>query len=141
MRIEPSAPRPLACRFSRCRPRENGSVRLFAGTGGYGDGEQLRDFVFVDDVVNVNLYFLDNPRKNGIFNVGTGHCQSFNDVAIAVVNYCRKSSNRDVVSLEEAVSGAEISYFPQPEALHGKYQSYTCADLDLLRKSGFDQPF
>jgi len=120
---------------------DNAKVRLFTGTGGYGDGEQLRDFVYVQDVVDVNLFYLDNPSVSGIFNVGTGHCQSFNDVALAVINYCRKSRDLSEVNLGEAVNNKEIIYFPPPDALHGKYQSYTCADLGLLRQSGYDQPF
>ena len=120
---------------------ESGSIRLFTGTGGYGDGEQLRDFVYVQDVVAVNLYFLDNPSKSGIFNVGTGNCQSFNDVGLAVVNHCRASRGDTEVSLDEAVDNGEITYISPPEALEGKYQSYTCADLELLKKTGYDLGF
>src|SRR5688572_10608831 len=64
----------------------NARVRLFEGSAGYGPGEQIRDFVSVDDAVQVNLHFLDNPKASGIFNVGTGRAQSFNDVAVATVN-------------------------------------------------------
>jgi len=70
--------------------RASGKVRLFEGSGGYADGEQRRDFVSVEDAVAVNLYFLDHPRQSGIFNVGTGAAQSFNDVAVATVNACRR---------------------------------------------------
>src|SRR6266849_1589453 len=66
-------------------------VRPFVGSGGYGDGEQRRDFISVEDVTNVNLHFLDHPELSGIFNVGTGRAQSFNDVALATINCCRNA--------------------------------------------------
>ena len=72
--------------------REQGKVRLFGEYGGYGPGEQKRDFVFIDDVVAVNLWFLDHPEKSGIFNLGTGRAQPFNDVALAVVNALQPGS-------------------------------------------------
>ncbi len=121
--------------------RESGKVRLFTGSAGYGDGEQLRDFVYVDDVTSVNMYLLDNPDVSGIFNVGTGQCQSFNDVAQAVINCTRESSGKPAVSLDDAVSSGEITYIPMPDALQGKYQSYTRADLTRLRSTGYDAEF
>lgn len=121
--------------------KNEGKVKPFSRTDGYGDGEQIRDFVFIDDVVNVNLYFLDNPEISGIYNVGTGQGQSFNDVALAVINNCRKQDNRNPVSLSEALSTGEITYFPMPEALNGKYQSYTQADLKKLNYRGYNDPF
>ena len=66
--------------------RGAGHVRLFAGSGGYGDGEQRRDFVSVEDCVKVNLFLLDHPATSGIFNVGTGAAQTFNEEAVATVN-------------------------------------------------------
>ena len=69
--------------------REHGKVKLFGEYGGYGPGMQSRDFVYVDDVVAVNLWFLQNPGKSGIFNLGTGRAQPFNDVAVAAVNAAR----------------------------------------------------
>ena len=69
--------------------REQGQVKLFGDYGGYAAGEQLRDFVYVDDVVAVNLWFLEHPRGSGVFNLGTGRAQTFNDVARATVNACR----------------------------------------------------
>jgi nucleoside-diphosphate-sugar epimerase len=78
-----------------------GRVRLFEGSGGYGPGEQIRDFVFVDDVVAVNLFFLDRPELSGIFNVGTGRAQSFNDVAAATINAVRRARGEKALSLEE----------------------------------------
>ncbi len=69
--------------------REAGSVRLFGAYGGYGAGEQQRDFVYVGDVVAANLWFLEHPERSGVFNLGTGRAQTFNEVARATVNACR----------------------------------------------------
>ena len=106
--------------------REHGEARLFEGSGGYEDGEQLRDFVYVDDVSAVNMWFLDNPRTSGIFNCGTGKAQSFNDVANAVIEHRGKG---------------RIKYVSFPEHLKGAYQSYTQANLSALRASGCDVEF
>jgi ADP-L-glycero-D-manno-heptose 6-epimerase len=104
----------------------DGEVRLFEGSGGYGDGEQQRDFVYVDDVCEVNLWFLEHPEASGIFNTGTGRAQTFNDVANAVIGYHGRGA---------------IRYIPFPEQLKGAYQSYTEADLSALRASGCDVEF
>lgn len=100
--------------------------RLFAGCDGYGDGEQRRDFIYVDDAVDVNLWFMDNPDRSGIVNLGTGRCQSFNDVANAVIAWYGRG---------------EIEYIPFPDHLRGRYQSYTEADIQALRSLGYDKPF
>ncbi|MES2362207.1 MAG: ADP-glyceromanno-heptose 6-epimerase [Pseudomonadota bacterium] len=118
-----------------------GKVKLFGEYGGYGAGGQMRDFVFIDDVVAVNLWFLDNPQASGIFNLGTGRAQPFNDVAIAVVNTLRQSQNNAPLSLDEAARGGLIDYIAFPPALVGKYQSYTQADLSALRAAGCDHVF
>ena len=118
-----------------------GKVRLFEGSHGYPNGGQLRDFVFVEDVVRVNLHFLDHPEKSGIFNLGSGRAQSFNDVAAAVVNGCRALKNEAALSLEEIVRQGFLEYVPFPDALKGKYQAYTQADLTHLRAAGYDAPF
>lgn len=118
-----------------------GKVRLFGEYGGYGPGGQMRDFVFIDDVVAVNLWFLDHPEKSGIFNLGTGRAQPFNDVAIAVINTLRQGQNVALLSLEEAVHGGMIDYITFPAALVGKYQSYTQADLSALRAAGCQHVF
>jgi ADP-L-glycero-D-manno-heptose 6-epimerase len=104
----------------------DGEARLFEGSDGYGDGEQLRDFVYIDDVCDVNLWFLDNPEVSGIFNTGTGRAQSFNDVAKAVIAWHGKG---------------KIRYIPFPDHLKGAYQSYTQADLRQLRACGCDVEF
>lgn len=121
--------------------REHGKVKLFAGCDGYGNGEQRRDFVSVEDVVKVNLHFLDNPKQSGIFNLGTGRAQSFNELATANVNACRRHEGKPALSLEQLVAEGIVEYIPFPEALVGKYQSYTEADIAKLRATGYDAPF
>ncbi|HYF17035.1 MAG TPA: ADP-glyceromanno-heptose 6-epimerase [Ramlibacter sp.] len=117
--------------------REQGKVRLFGEYGGYGPGEQRRDFVFVDDVVAVNLWFFDRPEKSGIFNLGTGRAQPFNDVATAVVSTLTGTEH----TAASAVAAGLLEYIPFPDALRGKYQSYTQADLSVLRAAGCDHAF
>ena len=121
--------------------RANGKVKLFEGSGGYGNGEQLRDFVSVDDAVEVNLFFLDNPKASGIFNVGTGHAETFNEVARATVNAVRRARNDREMTLDEMKSAGVIEYVPFPPQLVGKYQSYTQADMSALRAAGYRAPF
>jgi len=106
--------------------KKDGKVSLFDGTDGYGPGEQRRDFVYVKDIVNVNVWFYDNPQHSGIFNIGTGRSQSFNDVANAVINWHQQGS---------------INYVPFPDHLKGRYQSFTEADLSFLRNIGYDGEF
>ena len=121
--------------------RAEGRVKLFEGCGGYANGGQLRDFVSIEDVVKVNMYFLDNPHKSGIFNLGTGQAQSFNDVAVATINTLRVAESKPVLGLVEMQQQGLISYIPFPEQLRGKYQSYTQADISALRGSGYTEPF
>jgi len=121
--------------------RSEGHVRLFEGSGGYGNGEQRRDFVSAEDVVKVNLYFLKNPGVSGIFNCGTGAAQSFNDVAVAAVNACRAIAGEPVLTLAQLQQQGVIRYIPFPGDLKGKYQSYTQADLTALRGTGYAEPF
>ena len=101
-------------------------VKLFEGCDGYGNGEQRRDFVYVGDVVDVNLWLYENPKVSGVFNLGTGRSQSFNDVANAVIAWHGKGS---------------IEYIPFPDSLKGRYQSFTQADMSKMRESGYDKPF
>jgi ADP-L-glycero-D-manno-heptose 6-epimerase len=121
--------------------RETGKVKLFEGSGGYAAGEQRRDFISVEDVVKVNLYFLDNPRKTGIFNCGTGASQTFNDIAVATINALRRAEGKNPNSLAELRSQGMIEYVSFPAGLREKYQSYTQADLTQLRASGYAAPF
>jgi ADP-L-glycero-D-manno-heptose 6-epimerase len=107
--------------------QESGCAKLFEGTDGYGHGEQRRDFVFVGDVVRINLFFARRPDvTRGIFNVGSGTSRSFNDIAHSVI---------------AALGKGEIRYIPFPEELKGKYQSFTQADLTDLRSAGWNEPF
>ena len=118
--------------------REQGKVKLFGEYGGYGPGQQTRDFVFVDDVVAVNLWFFDNPGQSGIFNLGTGRAQPFNDVALGVINALHPGGVADAA---DAVAKGLLEYIPFPDALRGKYQCYTQADLSALRAAGCDHVF
>jgi ADP-L-glycero-D-manno-heptose 6-epimerase len=106
--------------------RESGECRLFEGSDGYADGEQRRDFIYVGDAVDVNLWFFDHPERSGVFNCGTGRSQSFNDVARAVIAWHDKG---------------RIQYIPFPDTLKGRYQSFTEADLAQLRAAGCDVRF
>ncbi len=118
----------------------NGKVKLFEGCDGYANGEQRRDFVSVEDVVAVNMWFLDHPHQSGIFNLGTGRSQTFNDVAVAVVNTCRAHAGEAPLDLAALQAQGIISYMDFPEALKGKYQSFTQADISALRGAGYDAP-
>lgn len=121
--------------------RAGGTVNLFEGSGGYADGEQRRDFISVEDVVKVNLYFLDHPEVSGVYNVGTGAAQSFNDVAVATVNACRTAQGTAALTLQDMQAQGVIRYIPFPTELKGRYQSYTQADVSALRRAGYDLPF
>lgn len=121
--------------------KAEGKVKLFGEYGGYGPGQQVRDFVFVDDVVAVNLWFFDNPGKSGVFNLGSGRAQPFNDVAVAVVNTLRGQEDKPALSLAEIASQGLVEYIPFPDALRGKYQCYTQADLTRLRAAGCNHQF
>lgn len=115
--------------------RAEGKVRLFEGWAGYGNGMQQRDFVSVEDVVRVNLDFLERGTS-GIYNLGSGRAQTFNDVAMAVVNTLRQAEGETALPLDALVAQGLIEYIPFPDALKGKYQSFTQADLTLLRNEG-----
>ncbi|HUW97312.1 MAG TPA: ADP-glyceromanno-heptose 6-epimerase [Acidiferrobacter sp.] len=117
-----------------------GQVRLFDGNAGYAPGEQRRDFVSVEDVVKINLYFLDHPERSGIYNLGTGHAQSFNDVAVATVNAVRRAKGEEALGLAALQGEGVVSYIPFPEALVGKYQSFTEANVGALRAIGYKDP-
>lgn len=121
--------------------RKDGKVKLFGEYGGYAAGEQMRDFVFVDDVVAVNLWFFDHPGQSGIYNLGSGRAQPFNDVAVSVVNTLRELDGKSALALADVASQGLIEYIPFPDALRGKYQSYTQADLAALRAAGCEHRF
>ena len=105
---------------------ESGTVKLFKGSGGYADGEQRRDFVHIDDVVDVNLWFMNNNRARGIFNVGTGRSRSFNDIARQLIDWHAEG---------------RVQYVDFPEDLPAAYQSFTEADISALREAGYRKPF
>lgn len=121
--------------------RSQGYVNLFGAYENYGNGEHSRDFVSVEDVAKVNLYFFDNFEKSGIFNLGTGRSQPFNDLAAATVNACRAAEGKPKLSLAELVEQQLIRYIPFPEDLAGKYQSFTQADTEKLRAAGYADDF
>ena len=102
--------------------RDNGVCRLFEGHDGYRSGEQRRDFVYVEDVCKVVSWLLESPQVSGVFNVGTGRSQTFNEVAQAVIDWHGKG---------------QVQYIPFPEHLIGSYQSFTEADLTKLRGAGY----
>jgi ADP-L-glycero-D-manno-heptose 6-epimerase len=103
-----------------------GEARLFEGSGGYAAGEQRRDFVYVGDVAAVNLWFYEQRRMSGVFNVGTGASATFNDVANAIIEWHGKGT---------------IRYIPFPAELESRYQSFTEADIGALRAAGYAAPF
>ena len=104
--------------------REHGVVKLFGEYAGYNAGEQSRDFIYVGDVVAINLFFFDHPEISGIFNAGTGRSQPFNDIANSVIKWFGKG---------------KVEYVPFPDSLKGAYQSFTQADISRLRRAGFKQ--
>ncbi|TAF71770.1 MAG: ADP-glyceromanno-heptose 6-epimerase, partial [Curvibacter sp.] len=118
-----------------------GKVKLFGEYGGYPQGGQMRDFVFIDDVVAVNLWFFDHPAQSGIFNLGSGRAQPFNDVASSVVNAMRRLRGESALPLDDIAHQRLVEYVPFPDALRGKYQCYTQADLSALRATGCDHQF
>lgn len=120
--------------------RAEGHVRLFEGSHGYGPGGQRRDFVHVEDVAAVNIWAW-NAGARGIFNVGTGRAQEFNDIAVATVNTCREMEGESVLSREDMVDQGLLKYIEFPGDLKGKYQSFTQADLAKLRAAGCTQEF
>ncbi len=104
------------------------AARLFKSHhADYEDGGQLRDFIYVEDCVDVMMWFYDNPDKSGLFNVGTGKARSFKDLALSVFGAVGKEP--------------KINYIDMPEELKGKYQYYTQADMSKLRNAGYSKEF
>jgi ADP-L-glycero-D-manno-heptose 6-epimerase len=109
-----------------CQLKANGRARLFEGTDGYADGEQRRDFVFVNDIVRVNLALAAGPARKGVFNVGSGQARTFNDAAKVLI---------------ARLGAGAVDYVPFPSSLAGKYQSFTQAELSSLRDAGYTESF
>jgi len=120
---------------------QTGMVKLFGPYGGYASGEQMRDFIWIKDLVAVKLWFFDHPEKSGIFNLGSGHAQPFNDVALSVVNAHRRHQSHEPLSLSSAIQEGLIQYTDFPDSLVGKYQCFTQADLTQLRQIGCSHQF
>ena len=106
--------------------KEGKNPKLFEGCDGFGNGGQLRDFVYVEDVCKVNIWFWKNGGQSGIYNCGTGRAEPFLSVAEAVVKHHGRG---------------QVEFIPFPDHLKGRYQSYTQADLTKLRAAGCDVPF
>lgn len=105
------------------RARDEGVISLFESyRPEYGNGEQVRDFIYVKDAVRMTLFFMDNPDIGGVYNIGTGKARSWNDLAKAIFSALGK----------EPV----IEYIPMPEQLKDKYQYFTEADLSKLKATG-----
>ncbi|MFM2477131.1 ADP-glyceromanno-heptose 6-epimerase [Celerinatantimonas sp. MCCC 1A17872] len=100
--------------------------KLFEGVDGYPNGGQKRDFVYVSDVCDVNLWFWQHPDKSGIFNLGTGRAEPFQAVGEAVLAHHQKG---------------RIEYIAFPDHLRGRYQSFTQANIEKLRQAGYDKEF
>jgi len=120
--------------------RTNGKVRLFEGSGGFAAGEQRRDFISVEDVVKVNLDFLDHRERSGVWNLGTGKAAAFNAIAAATINACRAAEGQPELPFAELHRAGTIEYIPFPPDLVGKYQSFTEADVSRLRAAGYTAP-
>ncbi len=107
--------------------RDTGKVKLFKSFHpDYKDGEQKRDFIYVKDAVDMTLHFLEHKDKNGLFNVGTGRANSWNDLVTALF----KSMNKPV----------NIEYIDMPENLKGKYQYFTEANMEKMKNAGYNKP-
>lgn len=103
-----------------------GKVHLFRSyKPEYADGEQVRDFIYIKDAVDMTLFFLDNPQVSGLFNIGTGETRTWNDLVIAVFVGMGRKPN--------------IEYIDMPSSICNQYQYYTCADISKLRKAGYNK--
>jgi ADP-L-glycero-D-manno-heptose 6-epimerase len=107
--------------------RDTGKVKLFKSKNkDYKDGEQMRDFIYVKDAVDMTLFFLDKKNMNGIFNVGTGKARTWNDLVTALFNVVGKPVN--------------LEYIDLPEHLAAKYQYFTEANIEKILNAGYALP-
>ena len=105
---------------------DTGKVKLFKSRNkSYKDGEQKRDFIYIKDAVDMTLFFMDHKNKNGLYNVGSGKARTWNDLVTALFNALGKPVN--------------IEYIDLPEHLADKYQYFTEATLDKIKKAGYTQ--
>jgi ADP-L-glycero-D-manno-heptose 6-epimerase len=102
--------------------------------------EELAHFVSIDDVVAVNLDFLDHPERSGIFNLGTGAAATFNAVAAATINACRAADGAAPLAFDALHRAGAVEYIAFPPGLAARYQSYTQADIGRLRGAGYVAP-
>ena len=110
------------------RVASEGKMSLFKSYNAkYKDGEQMRDFIYVKDAVDVVMFFMEHPLINGIFNLGTGKARTWNDLGKALFAALGRTPN--------------IDYIEMPEVLRGRYQYFTQADMSKLRKSGYIKNF
>lgn len=114
--------------------RDNGGVKLFKShKEGFKDGEQLRDFVYLKDVVDVMYYLLTEKVESGVYNIGTGEARSFLDLSMATM---RAAANNPELKQEEV-----IEFIPMPEDLRGRYQYFTQASMEKLKRAGYTKKF
>ena len=114
--------------------KENGGVKLFKSyKEGFKDGEQLRDFVYLKDALDVIYFLLTNKVESGVYNIGTGEARSFLDLAMATM---KAASHNPDLKQEDVVE-----FIPMPDDLRGKYQYFTQASMEKLRKAGYTKPF
>tara|TARA_E500000178_G_scaffold46298_1_gene41526 strand:+ start:2815 stop:3735 length:921 start_codon:yes stop_codon:yes gene_type:complete len=106
---------------------ESKKISLFKGTGGYMDGEQKRDFIYIDDVVSINMFFM-NESFHDVYNVGTGKAESFNEIAKNIFKYYKDED-------------LNFNYIEMPEYLVPKYQNFTQANILKLREAGYSYDF
>jgi len=112
--------------------KETGTIRMFEGSGGYADGEQRRDFVFVEDLARINMFFAgllpESPKKaiHAVVNSGTGEARTFKAVAEALM---------------QVHGPGKVEYITFPGDLKNRYQHYTQADITGLRAAGYTAPF
>ena len=102
-----------------------GSIKLFKGSHGYDDGEQKRDFIYISDAVEITLFFMKNNIESGIYNVGTGNANTFNQMANTIIGKIKRGT---------------VKYIPFPNDLLNTYQANTCAVIDKLIATGCAKP-
>jgi ADP-L-glycero-D-manno-heptose 6-epimerase len=110
--------------------RDKKTISLFGASPGYAEGEHKRDFIHVDDCVDVLLWAAKNIKQSDILNLGTGQARTFNDLAKVFTNY-----------YDDKNININLEYIPFPEHLKKAYQNFTCADISRLRKHGYLDDF